>query len=82
MELSATSMSDRQRKYRETYRQRVTGWYNGWLHIALIYTIGFTELYIYTANLKNVTALEWLTVPVTFLFCNFFEWWLHRYVMH
>ena len=82
MELSLTSMSDRQRKYRQTYRERVTGWYNGWLHIALIYTIGFTELYIYTANLKNVTAVEWLTVPVTFLFCNFFEWWLHRYVMH
>src|ERR1700742_2976811 len=82
MELSSTSMSDRQRKYRQTYRERVTGWYNGWLHIALIYTIGFTELYIYTANLKSVTALEWLTVPVTFLFCNFFEWWLHRSVMH
>src|SRR5471032_1425536 len=82
MKLSLTSMSDRQRKYRQTYRERVTGWYNGWLHIALIYTIGFTELYIYTANLESVTAVEWLTVPVTFLFCNFFEWWLHRYVMH
>ena len=23
-------------------RERVGGWYNGWLHILLIYTIGFT----------------------------------------
>ena len=82
MELVSSRMSDRQRQYRITYRQRVAGWYNGFLHIAIIYIIGFTALYIYLSNLSHVTPLEWLTVPVTFLFCNFFEWWLHRYVMH
>ena len=41
MELAATGMTDRQRKYRATYRERVVGWYNGWLHVVLIYTIGF-----------------------------------------
>lgn len=82
MELTASEMNDRQRTFRETYRSRVTGWYNGWLHVAVIYTIGFTSLYIYISNIKNVTALEWLTVPLTFLVCNFFEWWIHSYVMH
>jgi hypothetical protein len=82
MELASSPMSERQRQYRTNYRQRVSGWYNGYLHIAIIYVIGFTALYVYIANLGHVTPLQWLTVPLTFLFCNFFEWWLHRYVMH
>ncbi len=82
MELAASKMSERQRQYRAIYRERVAGSYNGFLHIAVIYTIGLTALYIYVSNIKNVTWLELLTVPLVFLFCNFFEWWLHRYVMH
>ncbi len=54
MELTATPMTERQRKYRENYRERVAGWYNGWLHIVLIYTIGLTALYVYLANLHDV----------------------------
>jgi hypothetical protein len=30
----------------------------------------------------NVTWLEWLTVPLTFLFTNIFEWAVHRFIMH
>jgi hypothetical protein len=82
MELAVTNMTERQRGYRATYRSRVAGWYNGWLHIAVIYTIGFTALYIYISNMNNIQWWEWLAVPVTFLICNFFEWWLHRYIMH
>jgi hypothetical protein len=55
MELVTTPMTERQRKYRESYRERVAGWYNGWLHILLIYTIGFTALYVYIANLHDVS---------------------------
>jgi hypothetical protein len=82
MELAKTPMTERQRKYRENYRVRVAGWYNGWLHIALIYIIGFTALYVYLANLHDVRWWEYLIVPVVFMFANFFEWWIHRYVMH
>jgi len=35
MELATTPMAERQRKYRENYRERVAGWYNGWLHYSL-----------------------------------------------
>ena len=88
MELSSTnerviaSRAERQRAYRTTYRQRVAGWYNGFLHVAIIYTIGLTALYIYLSNLRNLTWAELATVPLFFLFCNFVEWCLHRYVMH
>jgi hypothetical protein len=81
-ELAVTNMSERQRAYRANYRHRVAGWYNGFLHIAIIYTIGLTALYIYISNIRNLSWAELVTVPVTFIFCNFFEWWLHRYVMH
>src|SRR5262245_46763106 len=54
MELATTPMTERQRKYRENYRERVAGWYNGWLHNLLIYTTGFTALYI--ANMGCITG--------------------------
>ena len=82
MELAATGMTDRQRKYRATYRERVVGWYNGWLHVVLIYTIGFTALYVYLANVHDVKWWEYLTIPAVFLIANFFEWAVHRFVMH
>ena len=47
MELATSPMSERQRAYRATYRSRVAGWYNGWMHVLVIYSIGFTGLYIY-----------------------------------
>lgn len=82
MELTSTAMTQRQRTYRATYRERVAGWYNGWLHVFIIYVIGFTALYIYGSNIHNVRWWEWGIIPVTFLAANFFEWWIHRYVMH
>src|SRR3569833_2329191 len=82
LELAHSPMTDRQRRYRATYRERVAGWYNGWLHLSVIYVSGFTALYVYISNLNNVRPLEWLIIPVVFLGCNFFEWALHRYVMH
>src|SRR3546814_10482365 len=39
-------------------------------------------MYVYIANLSDVRAWELLIVPVTFLGCNFFEWYLHRFIMH
>lgn len=82
MELVDTQMSDRQRKYRQTYRERIASWYNGWLHVAVIYTIGFAALYVYIAHIESPLWWEWLAIPVVFLFCNIFEWYLHRHIMH
>ncbi len=82
MELQATPMSDRQRDFRSEYRSRIAGWYNGWLHVAIIYVIGIAAMYIYVSNISAVQPLEWITIPVIFLVCNIFEWFLHRHVMH
>lgn len=82
MELTTTPMTDRQRGYRDTYRSRIVGWYNGYIHIAVIYIIGVTAMYIYITNIGEVRWWEWLTIPVVFLLCNFFEWFLHAQIMH
>ncbi len=82
MELANTAMEPRQRQYREVYRSRIDGWYNGFLHVAIIYAIGGLALWYYIAHLQAVSWWEWLIVPLTFLVCNIFEWALHKYVMH
>src|ERR1700687_6024924 len=44
--------------------------------------MGAAAFYVYVQHIHNVTPLEWLTVPVAFLFTNLFEWAVHKYVMH
>ena len=82
MELTHSPMSERQRNYRQIYRERIASWYNGWLHIAVIYTLGSIALYVYIAHIDKVQWWEWLAVPVVFLVSNIFEWWIHGYMMH
>ena len=75
-------ITQRQIDFRNEYRSRIVGWYNGYFHIVLIYAMGAAVFYIYVSHLHNVTWLEWLTVPLTFAFTNIFEWTVHKYVMH
>ena len=82
MELAQTPMSDRQRNYRQVYRERIATWYSGPLHVAIIYVIGLSALYIYASHMSSVLWWEWLVVPAVFLVSNFFEWWIHTKVMH
>jgi hypothetical protein len=75
-------MDARQIEFRRDYRARIAGWYNGYVHVLVIYTIGLTALYVYTRHIDNVLWWEWLAVPLVALLCNLFEWYLHMHVMH
>ena len=75
-------VTERQKAFRQEYRSRIMGWYDGYLHIAIIYAMGAAAFTIYLQHLHNVRPLEWLAIPITFLFTNVFEWAVHRYVMH
>ena len=75
-------ITERQKEFREVYRSRIMGWYDGYLHIAIIYAMGASAFYIYLSHIENVQWWEWLTLPVVFLFTNLFEWWIHKYIMH
>ena len=75
-------LSERQREYRREYRSRIDSWYNGLVHVFLIYAIGLTALWLYVQHLENVRWWEWLSEPVFLLVCNIFEWYLHLKIMH
>ena len=75
-------ISERQKAFRQEYRSRIIGWYDGYVHVVIIYAMGAAAFYIYVEHIYNVTWLEWLTVPLTFLFTNMFEWAVHRFIMH
>jgi len=83
MELDDIKSNDeRLIKFRSTYREKIDGWYNGFLHVFIIYSIGFLLLYYYLLSMKNLFYWELLVIPITFIVCNIFEWALHKYVMH
>ena len=65
--------------FRET---RIPRHYSGPLHLAMI--IGFSILVAAAslAMLENVKTAEWLTIPLTFLYCNLAEYLGHRGPMH
>ena len=75
-------VSDRQVAFRKEYRSRIVGWYNGYFHVLVIYALGGGALYYYARHIGGVAWWEWLSIPVFFLFCNVFEWAVHRYVLH
>ena len=75
-------MTPRQAAFRADYRTRISPWYSGVGHVALIYAIGIAALWYCIPHIHRPTLGEWLIVPASFLFANVFEWWIHRYVMH
>ncbi len=75
-------ISERQKTFRKEYRSRIMGWYDGYVHIAIIYAMGAAAFYIYVQHVENVLWWEWLTLPITFLFTNMFEWLVHKHIMH
>ena len=61
---------------------RIPKHYSGPLHLAMV--IGFSVLVAAAslAMLDNVRPAEWLSVPLTFLYCNVAEYLGHRGPMH
>ena len=52
-------LSEKQKAFRQSYRSRIGGWYNGMLHVAVIYIIGITAMWIYIQHIDNVLWWEW-----------------------
>lgn len=74
-------MSEKQRKFREQYKNRISPFYNGLLHIAVIYAVGLSAIGYCISQLQSPTW-EWLLVLPVMLAGNFVEWGMHKYVMH
>jgi len=69
--------------FRAQYRQaHVPPHYRGALHLLFTFGVGGVALAICLSRLADVQPLEWLTVPLTFLYANLAEYWGHRGPMH
>ena len=75
-------MTDEQLNFRQDYRARIAGGYNGYAHIAVNYVIGGTALYIYNQHMGQVLWWEWFAIPIVIFLCNISEWFLQKEVMH
>ena len=74
-------MSERQRIFREEYKAQIHPFYNGLLHIGVIYLVGLVTIAWCVAQM-HAASWEWLLVAPVFFVSNIFEWWIHKYVMH
>src|SRR3569832_197488 len=74
-------MSERQRKFRENYKSKISPLYNGLLHISVMYGVGIAAIYYCVTHMQGATW-EWLLAIPVFITGNFIEWFMHRYVMH
>ena len=69
--------------YRDEYRRLfIRPGYRGQNHLALIVTICLSVCVFSGLSLREVQPLEWLTIPLTFLYANLAEYLGHRFVMH
>jgi hypothetical protein len=74
---------ERIRQYREQYRrERVPGYYSGIFHLGFTSVASIAVVVFCIIRIHDVTALEWLTIPVTFLYANLAEYLGHRGPMH
>jgi hypothetical protein len=69
--------------FRVKYRASEIGpRYSGWAHFAFTSVTSLAIIGWTASGVRSPTALQWLTVPITFLFANAAEYWGHRKTMH
>ena len=70
-------------EFRQQYRQRHVGeHYSGRAHLAFVLVFSLGGIMLCLGQLDQVSPLEWLTVPLAFLYANLAEYLGHRFVMH
>ncbi len=74
-------MTERQKHFRESYVDKISPFYNGLVHIAVMYVAGILAL-VYCASQLDHPTWAWLTIIPVAIAGNFLEWAMHKYVMH
>jgi len=63
-------------------RGRIPRWYSPWGHLAATISVGLVTLVVSIQRVSAPHAVEFLTIPLTFVFANLVEWFAHRHLMH
>jgi len=74
-------MTERQRKFRAQYMAAVSKWYNGLVHVGVMYAAGIGAIWWCVSHMQNATW-EWLLIVPVAIAGNFGEWAMHKFVMH
>lgn len=70
-------------EYRVAHRRENIGpRYSGRAHLAFILFFTLAGIALCGWQLESVAALEWLAIPLTFVYANLVEYVGHRWVMH
>ncbi len=70
-------------EFRSEFRQKhIPGWYVGYVHLGVTVLLSATLITWSLWQLNDVMPLEWLTLPLAFVYANLSEYLGHRYVMH
>ncbi len=68
--------------FRKNYRANISNWYNGWLHMLSVLTVGLAAIGYSVVQLSDISLFEWLTLPITIIVVNFAEYAAHRWLGH
>lgn len=67
---------------RERLLIEMGGWYNPWVHLLTPSSVGTLVVLGCLAAVERPSVLDWLTVPLTVVGLNLFEWFIHSNVLH
>lgn len=68
-------------KFREKYIAGISSSYNPFFHLLSMWTTALLVI-IYSFNAVVLEGYLWLLILPIFIFLNFVEWGIHKYVMH
>ena len=74
-------MTERQRIFREQYVAGISPWYNGLIHIGVMYAAGIGAIWWCLSRIQDA-RWEWLVMIPVAIAGNFVEWGMHKFVMH
>lgn len=70
-------------EFRKTYRaSQLSPYYSGLLHFSFTNLMSLAVIAFSISKLHAITGIQWLTVPLTFLYANWVEYTGHKGPMH
>jgi hypothetical protein len=79
--ITTPQQTERQRAFRRQYVEQISPWYNGLVHIGVMYAAGISAIWWCVSRMHGATW-EWLLVIPVAIAGNFVEWGMHKFVMH
>jgi hypothetical protein len=61
---------------------RIPRWYSPWGHLAGTVGVGVVTLVLSILSISDPQAIEFVTIPLAFVFANLVEWFAHKHFMH